>query len=218
MKLNNIEQSILEEMIERRPDLSASRDDLLRLLEILITCFENGGTLFLCGNGGSYADCVHIVGELCKSFERKRPISEELAIKLNALPFGEALAAHLECGFRAHALGCNGALKTAIENDSPERDIAFAQELNALVRNGDILMALSTSGNARNCRMAMSVARANGCTAVALTGPAGGEMYLESDFCVRAPGKTTKTIQESHQVLWHTMCLLIEAHYFPELR
>ncbi len=218
MKLNDIEQTILCEMTERRPDLSVCRDDLLHLHTMLIECFERDGTLYLCGNGGSYADCIHIVGELCKSFERKRPVPNALVDKLRTLPFGETLATHLESGFRAHALGCNGALKTAIENDCPECDIAFAQELNALARSGDVLMALSTSGNARNCRMAMSVARAQGCTAVALTGPKGGEMYLEADFCVRAPGDTTKTVQESHQVLWHTLCLLIEAHYYLEIR
>ena len=218
MKLNDIEQYVLREMTERRTDLLICQNDLLSLHALLIECFERDGTLYLCGNGGSFADCVHIVGELCKSFERKRPVPNALADKLRTLPFGEALASHLECGFRAHALGCNGALRTAIENDCTERDIAFAQELNALACSGDVLMALSTSGNARNCRMAMSVARAKACTAVALTGPTGGEMYLESDLCVRAPGDTTKTIQESHQVLWHTLCLLIEAHYFPELR
>jgi len=90
--------------------------------------------------------------------------------------------------------------------------------LNALVRPGDVVLALSTSGTAANCRMALSVARAHDATAVAMTGPKGGDMAKEADLSLRAPGGSTKEIQEAHIVLWHTMCLLIEAHYFPEMR
>ncbi len=121
------------------------------------------------GNGGSNADALHIVGELNKSFERLRPLSPELKAKFEGLPFGEQLANNLEAGLSSHALGFNVALKTAVENDTPIRDIAFAQELNALVRPGDVLLAISTSGNAANCLMAMSVAKAHGAVAVALT-------------------------------------------------
>ena len=216
--LNDTQNTILEAMLARRPDLADCRAGLLRLYSFLSDCYDQGGTLYLCGNGGSYADCMHIVGELCKSFERKRPIPEDLANRLRALPNGEALAEHLETGFRAHALGGNGALKSAVENDCPERDIAYAQELNALVRPGDLLLALSTSGNAMNCRLAMSVARAHYALAVSLTGPDGGAMAREADLALRAPGDSTKTIQEAHEVLWHSLCLLIEAKYFQEMR
>ena len=125
---------------------------------------------------------------------------------------------NLEAGLRGHALGFNGALKTAVENDIPLRDIAFAQELNGLVRKGDVLLGISTSGNAGNCLMAMSVAKAHGAVAVSLTGPHGGKMAGFADIAIKAPGEKTKVIQEAHIVLWHTMCCLIEAHYFPEMR
>lgn len=213
-----VEQEILASMRARRPDLEACVEGLLGLHELLVQCYEGGGTLFTCGNGGSNSDALHIVGELCKSFERKRPIPARMREALGGLPHGTELAEHLEAGLRSHALGFNGALKTAVENDCALRDIAFAQELNALVRPGDVLLAISTSGNATNCLMAMSVAKAAGAAAVSLTGPKGGKMAEFADIALRAPGDSTKVIQEAHIVLWHTMCCLIEGHYFPEMR
>ena len=151
MELTAIEQEIMEQMLARRPELESCRGALLDTHAALVQCYDRGGTLFTCGNGGSNADAMHIVGELGKSFERKRPIAADLKARLAALPFGGELARHLEAGLPAVALGFNGSLKTAVENDSPQRDIAFAQELNALMRPGDVLLALSTSGNADNC-------------------------------------------------------------------
>lgn len=218
MELTTVERGVLDAMLARRPALEPCVEPLLELHETLVRCYDAGGTLFTCGNGGSNADAMHIVGELCKSFERKRPVPEDFAARLAPLPFGEALRTHLEAGLPAVALGFNGSLKTAVENDSPQRDIAFAQELNALMRPGDVLLALSTSGNADNCLMAMSVACAKGGTAVSLTGPGGGRMAELGHIALQAPGADTKTVQEAHIVLWHTICALIEAHYFPEPR
>lgn len=216
--LSLLEREILDDMLKRRPDLAGCVDALTELHGALVRCYDGEGTLFTCGNGGSNADAMHIVGELCKSFERKRPVPLERLEALTDLPFGAELSQHLEAGLRAVALGFNGSLKTAVENDSPMRDIAFAQELNALIRPGDVLIAISTSGNAPNCRMAMSVAKAYGGVAVSLTGPKGGAMAEFAGIALKAPGATTKEIQEAHATLWHTICCLIEAHYFPEPR
>ena len=218
MNLDDIEQNVLDGLTARRPDLAECVPGLLALHEKLVACYDAGGTLYTCGNGGSHADAVHIVGELNKSFERKRPLSVGLCEQMRGLPFGEELTAHLEAGLRAHTLGLNSALKTAIENDVPVRDIAFAQELNALVRPGDVLLALSTSGNAPNCLMALSVAKAHGAVAAVLAGRDGGAIARNADLVLLAPGDSTKVIQEAHIALWHTTCCLIEAHYFPEMR
>jgi D-sedoheptulose 7-phosphate isomerase len=218
MDLSNVEQEVLDELNARRPDLTACVPGLLELHEKLVTIYDNGGTFYVCGNGGSMADASHIVGELNKSFERKRTLDPDLQARLMELPFGDELANHLEAGLRSHTLGLNDALKTAVENDIPVPGIAFAQELNALARPGDILLCLSTSGNARNCRMAMSVAKALGVTSAVLTGPDGGAMKDEGDIIIYCPGSSTKQIQEAHISLWHTTCCLIEAHYFPEMR
>jgi D-sedoheptulose 7-phosphate isomerase len=218
MELSPVEQEVLEGLQARRADLAGGEEALLALHATLVGCYDNGGMLFTCGNGGSNADALHIVGELLKSFERRRPVDPDVAENLQGLPFGEELAANLESGLRSHALGFNGALKSAVENDIPLRDIAFAQELHALIQPGDVLLAISTSGNATNCLMAMSVAKAKGGIAVSLTGPKGGKMAEFADIAIKAPGDSTKVIQEAHIALWHTMCCLIEAHYFPEMR
>ncbi len=212
------EHGVLDGMRTRRPDLSGCVEELLALHGALVACYNQGGKLLACGNGGSFADAMHIVGELCKSFERKRPLPADFLTRLDGLPFGDELAAHLEAGLPAIALGLNGSLKSAIENDSPMRDIAYAQELAALARPGDVVVGISTSGNAPSVRMALSVARAVGATTVSFTGPDGGHMAAFADIALRAPGDSVKTIQEAHLVLYHTMCALIEAHYFPEMR
>ena len=162
--LNTLEQMILDGMLGRRPDLETCSQELTQTHEALVRCYDGGGTLFTCGNGGSYSDAMHIVGELVKSFERRRPLESAYMAALEPLPFGGELAAHLEAGLPAITLGLNAALKTAVENDCPVRDIAFAQELNVMMKPGDVLLAISTSGNAANCRMALSVAKARGGT------------------------------------------------------
>ena len=187
-------------------------DNILKLHAALVACYDGGGKLMLCGNGGSNADAMHIAGELCKSFERKRPISAQMKTALQQLPLGDALAAHLETGLPAISL------KTAMENDSALRDIAFAQEAFALGKPGDVLLGISTSGNAANCLMAMSAAKALGAVTVSLTGPKGGKMAEAADIAIKSPGDSTKVVQEGHIVLYHTFCALIEGHYFPEMR
>lgn len=216
--LSPLEQEIFDTLATRRPELEVSFDALFELHARLVTLYDAGGTLFICGNGGSHADSIHIAGELCKSFERKRPLPSTLSDSLSGLPWGDELAEHLEAGLAAIPLGVSGALKTAVENDSPLRDIAFAQEVCALAKPGDVLLSISTSGNAPNCLMAQSTATAIGCTTVALTGPHGGKLATHADIAIRAAGESTAHVQEAHISLWHTMCLLIEAHYFPEKR
>ena len=216
--LSTVELEILDHLKVRRPELVECCDDLLALHDRLIQLYDKGGKLLLCGNGGSHADSVHIAGELCKSFERRRPLTDAFKSKLEGLPWGDELSEHLESGLAAIPLGVSGALKTAVENDSELRDIAFAQEVMALAKPEDVLIGISTSGNAPNCLMAQSTAKAIGCTTVSITGPHGGKLAMHADLAVRAPGGSTAVVQEAHIALWHTMCLLIEAHYFPDKR
>ncbi len=217
-KLNDIEQEILDDLLNRRPELMMSIGALLEFHEILIKTYDLGGKLLICGNGGSHADAIHIAGELAKSFERKRTLPARFAKSLLKLPFGEELKQHLEVGLPAIPLGVSGSLKTAVENDSALRDIAYAQEAFALLKPEDTLLGISTSGNAKNVRMALSVAHAVGASTVSLTGPNGGAMAEFAQIAIKAPGNSVKVIQESHLSLYHTTCALIEAHYFPEMR
>ncbi len=217
-KLLPVEQEIIDDMLKRRPDLEPQVESLIQLHIALINTYDKEGKLLICGNGGSNADAIHIAGELEKSFERKRPISEAFADKIKNFPFGNELTKYLEIGLPAVALGANSALKSAVENDSPLRDIAYAQEAYALIKPEDILLGISTSGNAQNVLMAMSVAKAVGATVISLTGIKDGEMAAFADIAIKAPGDSTKVIQETHLVLYHTFCAMIEAHYFPEMR
>lgn len=216
--LGPIEQEVLDALIARRPDLVGCSNALVALHEALANAYAKGGKLLVCGNGGSHADAIHIVGELCKSFERQRPLAAETKSALEGLPWGEELATHLEQGLAAVTIGLNGALKTAVENDLDLRDIAFAQETIALAQPGDVFLGISTSGNSVNCLMAMSAAKAKGCTTASLTGPQGGKLAMHADIAIRAPGESVKTIQEAHICLYHTTCAMIEAKYFPTLR
>lgn len=209
-------QTILDGLVERRSELSVCVDNLRKAADAVCKSLENDGTLFTCGNGGSYADAVHIVGELVKRFERPRPLPAAVAKKLKIFPHGDELAERLEAGLRAITLGLNASLKTAVENDNPLRNAAFAQEAAALMRKGDVLLALSTSGNAKNCLMAMSAAKAVGGKTVVLTGADGGEMGQHGDIVIKAPGKDTKTIQEAHMPVYHTLCQLVEAYFFEK--
>jgi D-sedoheptulose 7-phosphate isomerase len=216
--LTPIEEEIIEGMVQRRPELGGTVPAMTALHHALVKTYDADGKLLTCGNGGSHADAMHIVGELGKSFERKRPVPPSFAARLDAMARGPELAKHLEVGLAAVTLGLNGSLKTAVENDSELRDIAFAQEAYALMKPEDVLLAISTSGNADNCFMAMTVGKAVGATVVSLTGPSGGAMANLADIAIKAPGDSTKTVQENHIVLYHTLCGLIEAHYFPTPR
>ena len=218
LELQPVEQDILNDMLKRRPDLGSTIKSIIQFHEALVKTYDNGGKLLICGNGGSSADSIHIVGELGKSFERSRPIPNDMVEKLKKLPFGKELALHLEVGFPAIAIGINPSLKSAIENDSPLRNIAFAQETYANIKKEDILLGISTSGNATNILMAMSVAKACDAKTVSLTGSKDNNMAKLADIAIKAPGDSTKAIQEAHMVIYHTICALIEAHYFPEMR
>jgi D-sedoheptulose 7-phosphate isomerase len=211
---------ILSDLIERRPHLEPIALPLMRLHVALVRCYDKGGTFFLCGNGGSFADSLHIVGELLKSFERKRDLTTEQKAAFAGLPDGEILANQLEQGLRGYALGNSGPLATAVQNDIELRDIHFAQDLYGMGRPGDVVMGISTSGNADNCSYALQVGKALGLTTVALTGSKanGGKMGKVADILIMAPGTVTKLVQEDHFPTYHAICAMIEAHYFPEMR
>ena len=185
----------------------------------LVRCWRGGGTLFLCGHGGSHADALHIAGELVKSFERPRPLQPALAAALRREPFGEELAGVLQAGLPAVVLGANASVASAISNDLGVPQAALAQELLALGRAGDALLAISTSGRSRNVLMAVSVARALRITTIALTGTGEAgrqpELAAAADVVVAAPASGTAAVQGWHVRLYHCLCGMVEAELFP---
>jgi len=193
-----------------------SPDALSAAFRVLSVAFSTGGTLFICGNGGSFADALHIAGELDKSFLLPRAIPEGHRQRLAAFPGGEALAGALQRGLRTVALGANPALASAVENDSPQRSMGFAQELYALVRPGDVLLAISTSGEAQNVLNAVSVAKALGLSVIALTGQRESRLSAAADIVLRAPATETGEIQSWHIRMYHALCEMLEADAFGE--
>ena len=188
--------------------------DLQSAICALSRCFRSGGTLFLCGNGGSMADALHISGELLKSYVRRRPLPERLQARLISQPDGELLARNLEPGLRVVVLGANPSLASAVANDMPDRDVNLAQELLALARPGDVLLGISTSGNARNVAYAAQVAHALGLTVIALTGEEGGRLGALADVAIRVPARRTDRVQELHVRCYHALCEMLEAEFF----
>ena len=208
---------MLKTLFERYPALTACEASLKAALDALIACYEQGGKVLLCGNGGSCADCDHIVGELTKGFLKRRPLSEEAKAEMVAA--SPALKAEmlqkLQLGLPAVSLPSMTALNTAFANDV-EAELAFAQGVLALAKKGDVLLALSASGNAANVNAAAAVAKALGVTVISLTGESGGQLAKQADIALCVPATETYQVQELHLPVYHYLCAAVETHFFKE--
>ena len=205
----------LEELVERYPVLDAVKDDVRKAYELLEACYEQGGKLLIAGNGGSCADAEHIVGELMKGFVKRREVSDSFAECLrNADEVrGAELAKKLQGGLPAIALTGHAGLSTAYLNDV-DGDLIFAQQTYGYGRPGDVLIGISTSGNAKNVMYAMTVAKALGMKTIGLTGKDGGALKREADVSVVVPETETFKIQELHLPVYHALCLMLEDKFF----
>lgn len=163
------------------------------------------------------ADAEHIVGELLKGFVRKRRLSEEDRQHLQnlALPDADLLGLALQYGLPAICLMSQHAISTAVANDL-DPDLGPAQQLYALGKPGDVLLALSTSGNARNVLLTVQIARARGMKIIGLTNACGGRLAELADVCLKMPELETYKVQELHLPVYHCLCMLLEARYFEE--
>lgn len=206
---------MINELIKRYPSLDSCKAEIGAARDMIIGCYENGGKLLLCGNGGSSADCDHIVGELMKGFLLKRPLPDKLKRDMRARSpeLDSATLDKLQMGLPAVSLTSIGALNTAFANDV-DPSLIYAQSVLSLGETGDVLIAISTSGNAKNVCEAARVARAIGMKVVALTGKDGGELKHLSDVCVIAPEYETYKIQEYHLPIYHYICAEVEKHFF----
>ena len=221
---------IAEKTFSRYPSLVGSREGLLRAYDAIAAVFQQHGILYLCGNGGSFADAMHIKGELSKRFETSRPLRDpELISRLNQNDIGKQLIANLEVGFPVIVLGESHSLRSAYENDR-DPTLAYAQELYSFtpLHNrkqhaqedlsmppiASVLMGISTSGNAANVIAAMTLAKATQFTTISFTGPQGGPLAQLADIDWRVPGDSTAEIQENQVPLYHTLCRMIEIHFF----
>lgn len=205
----------LEQLIRRYPQLAPVKDEILQAADCLIKCFEEGGKVLVCGNGGSSSDSDHMVGELMKGFEHKRPVAESLKNRISDIggERGIYLAGELQQGLPAISLSAQGGLITAIANDT-DADLIFAQQVVGYGQAGDVLIGLSTSGNSRNVLDAMITAKATGMSVIGLTGETGGKMKPMCDILINVPEKRTAYVQELHLPVYHTICMIVENHFF----
>jgi D-sedoheptulose 7-phosphate isomerase len=206
----------LDELMHRYPALAANRAAIEAAFRALCDCYASGGKLLVCGNGGSAADADHIVGELMKGYLKRRPVAEELRARLRTADpaLGQALAECLQGSLPAVNLTAGSALLSAFGNDvRPE--LAYAQAAFGHGRKGDVLLGISTSGNASNVRSALVVGRAVGMTSVGLTGKGGGAMAALCDILIAVPAARTFEIQELHLPVYHCLCAMIEERFFP---
>lgn len=209
------EIEILEELLERYPKLLPVRGEIEAAYQILEECYANGGKLLIAGNGGSSADAEHIVGELMKGFVKRRELPEDLqnALLQADAEQGEALAKKLQGGLPAIALSGHPALSTAFLNDV-DGDMIYAQQVCGYGQPGDVLLGISTSGNAKNIDYAVTVAKAKGMKAIGLAGKDGGRLGSRADVAVVVPEQETYRIQELHLPIYHALCLMLEEHFF----
>jgi len=205
----------IQELIKRHPQLLYCGEDIENAANELKTCFVGGGRVYLCGNGGSAADSTHIVGELVKGFLSKRPLDDAVKCRLAAVDseLGTKLGEKLQGGLPAHDLCENISLSTAVANDI-DPDMIYSQQLIAYGQAGDILIAISTSGNAKNTAYAAVTAHALGMTVIGLTGETGGKLKAFSDICIRVPEKETYKVQELHLPVYHYLCAKVENDLF----
>jgi len=192
-KLNERLQAHFDDSITAKQTAQCLIPELLRAGELMADCLKQGGKILSCGNGGSAGDAQHFSSELLNRYERERP----------------ALA--------AIALTTDSSTLTSIANDYAYREV-FAKQVAALGRPGDLLLAISTSGNSDNVISAMRAAKVQGVGIISLTGKDGGAMAAEmaaNDIELRVPATVTARIQEVHLLLIHCLCDSIDELLYP---
>ena len=202
--------ALIDAMLAHAPALTTQRQALINVTQRLCQCFAEGHSLYICGNGGSASDAEHIVGEFVKAFRKKRYISDADKARFAAMyPEDAGLMEHLQIGFPAHSLVSGTAIMTAIINDLGG-EYVYAQQANACVKPGDVLIGISTSGNSVPVQYAMKVAKFKGAVTVAMTGKDGGKMAPLADLVLRSVSQETYLVQQDHIALYHIVCAAVE--------
>jgi D-sedoheptulose 7-phosphate isomerase len=168
---------------------AAMQQNIARAVDTIVATFKNGGRLYFCGNGGSAADAQHLAAEFTGRFYKDR----------SPLP--------------AEALHVNTSFLTAVANDY-SYDEVYQRMIKAQGRKGDVLFGISTSGNSKNVVLAQEEAKRMGLFVISLTGEGGGKMKDSCDLLFNVPSNDTPRIQESHILIGHIICQLVEENYF----
>lgn len=193
-KQDKIRQLFHDSIDTKLAALDTLPPDIARAGEIIVTSLQNKGKILICGNGGSAADAQHFASELLNRFERER-------VSLPAI-----------------ALTTDSSTLTSIANDYSYEEI-FSKQIKGLGCEGDILIAISTSGKSPNILSAIYAAHSKGMKAIVLTGKDGGDVMKilrAEDIELRVPGQSTARIQEVHLLIIHCLCDLIDTHFGPQ--
>ena len=188
----NAISSIIQESIDVKQSFLADASNIVLIENIcnsITNAFKNGRKVLLCGNGGSAADAQHIAAEFSGRFKINRP----------ALP--------------AEALHVNTSYLTAVGNDYGF-DVIYSRMIEGIGCEGDVLIALSTSGNSNNILNAVKAAKSKSMVTIGMTGISGGDMNDHCDFMVKIPSTNTPRIQESHILVGHIICQLVENNIY----
>jgi len=162
---------------------------LEEVIQIITNTFQNGGAVYFCGDGVSAADAQHLAAEFSGRFYKDR----------KALP--------------SEALHCNTSYLTAVANDY-SYDVIYSRLIEGIARKGDVLIGLSTSGNSGNILKAFEMANSMGVITIGMTGAGGGKMKAISNYLIEVRSNTTPRIQESHILIGHIICELVEKNIF----
>lgn len=209
-KIKAVESFHLKNLLARAPALEPCMPDIVKAYSAMRDSLSRGGTLLLCGNGGSAADCEHWAGELLKGFASKRPLPADIRQKLPG-----DLGTKLQGAIRAIPLTGFLSLATAFANDV-DPHLTFAQLVYGIGRPGDVLVGISTSGNSVSVCTAIETANAMGLITVGLTGQTGGRLAGLASIAIKAPSPETYRIQEYHLPIYHCLCLMLEEEFFPQ--
>ena len=192
--IERISAIVADSLEVKRRFFAAHAAEVERAARIIANCFNAGGKLLLCGNGGSAADAQHIAGEFVNQFVRQQR---------RALP--------------ALALSTDGGVLTCVANDTGFERV-FARQVEAFGVSDDALLAITTSGNSPNIVAAAEEARRKGMQVIGMLGRDGGRMRALCDVALVVPSNDTQRIQETHNLLGHILCDLVERMLFKEER
>ena len=206
---------IIEDLVKRYPELAGLRSAINDAASAISGCYSRGGKVLCCGNGGSSSQADHLVAELMKSFEIKRPLDESLRRRLGKISGerGKYLAEKLEHSLPAINLSAHCGLISAISNDT-DPSLIFAQQILGYGNEKDVLIAISTSGNSQNVIDACITARALNITVIGTTGKSGGKLKEYCDILLNVPSTRTAIIQEFQLPLLHAICGIIETGFY----
>ena len=191
--MDTIRRSIEASIATKQQILSDEelQERIEQVAEVMIQALRDGKRVLWCGNGGSAADAQHLAAELSGRFYYDRP-------PLNS-----------------EALHCNTSYMTAVANDYGY-DLVYARMIDGACHPGDVLVGISTSGNSKNICNAFHKAKEMGVVTVAMTGATGGTMKTMADHLLNVPSEDTPRIQESHIMVGHILCEIVEASLFPK--